>query len=465
MRSKVFLFILLFCCPLFLFAQLRLPAIFGDHMVLQQQSEVAIWGWSSPGGEVTVAGSWDNDERKAAVDNAGFWKTTLTTPKAGGPYRIAVTSNQKIELDDVMIGEVWVCSGQSNMEWSMTASEDGRAAVDSANESGIRLFHPAKLATAFPQVHGEGEWRVTTPESVRGFSAVGYFFGRKLHGELEVPIGLINVSWGGTPADVWIPAERVTQDETLAHANSILREDRRWPKKPGVVFNGMIHPLLPFGIAGAIWYQGEGNTGAPLQYKDMMEQLILSWRDSFEKDFPFYYVQIAPFSGYGDVETGSLVREQQVKMLEIPNTGMVVISDHVDDVNDIHPKFKRPVGERLANLALSDTYDRNGIAARSPVFKTMEVKKNKARIVFEHAGAGLVSRGGAPTEFYVAGDDKKFYPAKAKIEGSSVVVWSREVKNPVAVRFAWANGAIPNLFSKEGLPVSLFRTDDWPVLE
>jgi sialate O-acetylesterase len=277
-----------------------------------------------------------------------------------------------------------------------------------------------------------------------------------------VPIGLINVSWGGTPAEVWLPDSLVLNDSKLAAANKKLREDNRWPNKPGVVFNAMIHPLMPLAISGAIWYQGEGNTAAPLVYKDMMEQLIQSWRKGFNRDLAFYYVQIAPFD-YGEVENGTLIREQQVKMLEIPNTGMVVIADHVEDVKDIHPRYKKPVGERLANLALTDTYGKTGIVSRSPVYKKMAVEKNRIRIWFDNAEGGLMSKGKEVTEFQIAGEERKFVPARAKIDGSTVVVSSREVKKPAAVRFGWPNNSIPNLFSKEGLPVSCFRTDGWKV--
>jgi sialate O-acetylesterase len=328
----------------------------------------------------------------------------------------------------------------------------------------MRMFQAKKLATDFRQVKIEGEWKETTPDNAQWFSAVGYFFGKKLNQELNVPIGLINVSWGGTPADTWIPEEEVLSNENLAIANAKLKHDNRWPTKAGAVYNAMIYPLMPLPVAGAIWYQGEGNTGAPLTYKDMMEALITSWRKGFNKDFPFYYVQIAPFT-YGDVETGTLVREQQVKMLEIPKTGMVVISDHVEDVKDIHPKYKKPVGDRLANYALADTYGMTDVAYKSPIFKSMKVEKNKIRVTFENAPNGLISKGGDPTEFQIAGEDQKFVPAKAKIDGNTVVVSAKGIKSPVAVRLGWPNASVPNLFNKEGLPASCFRTDEWPILK
>ncbi|HLT72241.1 MAG TPA: sialate O-acetylesterase [Cyclobacteriaceae bacterium] len=461
LRKLLFTCLLLF--PLTLLAQLRLPAIFADHMVFQRNSKAPIWGWSHPSAEVIVKAGWNNEDVTVKASNTGAWKAVLSTPEAGGPYTVSITSGGTLTLEDVMVGEVWICSGQSNMEWSMNASADGKEDKASANFPGIRLFHVPKAGADYPQVMGEGSWKTTTPESVAGFSAVGYYFGRRLHEELDIPVGLINVSWGGTPAEVWIPEVRVTGDEALNAANKKLRESEHWPKEPGKVYNAMIHPLMPLAIAGAIWYQGESNTAAPLAYKDMMQQLIEGWRNGFNKDFPFYYVQIAPFN-YGDLETGTLIREQQVKMLEIPGTGMVVVSDHVEDVKDIHPRYKKPVGERLANLALTETYGKTGIASKSPLYKSMAVEKNRIRISFDNAPNGLMSKGKEVTEFMIAGEDGKFFPARAKIDGSTVVVSSREVKKPVAVRFGWPNNSIPNLYSKEGLPVSCFRTDEWKVL-
>lgn len=458
-----FLFALLFVVPVTLQAQLRLPALFGDNMVFQRNTQAPVWGWAYPGADVSIRASWNNEEVKAKASSMGTWSAALSTPDAGGPYTVTVTSGSEITLQNVMVGEVWICSGQSNMEWSMSASADGREDIASANAPGVRLFHVPKAGADYPQEIGEGTWKITTPENVGGFSAVGYYFGRRLHEELGVPIGLINVSWGGTPAEVWIPEDRVTSNSRFVEANGKQRNDPRWPSTPGVVYNAMIHPLVPAAIAGAIWYQGEGNTAAPLIYKELMQQLIEGWREAFHKDFPFYYVQIAPFN-YGEVERGTLIREQQVNLLEVPRTGMVVISDHVENVNDIHPRYKKPVGERLANLALNDTYGRSEIIARSPVYKKMAVEKNRIRIWFENVPSGLVAKGKELTEFQIAGEDRKFVPAKARIDGATVVVSSKEVKKPVAVRFGWPNNSVPNLFTTEGLPVSCFRTDQWEIL-
>lgn len=446
-------------------AQLRLAAIFDDHMVLQQQSPTPIWGWSYSTQEIIIKVSWDTTTVKLKTDNTAFWGTTLFTPVAGGPHTITVTAGgETIALKDVMTGEVWLCSGQSNMEWSMNASLDGKSDMDKVNDPNIRLFDVPNSAAMTPQVRGEGAWKVANPENVKSFSAVAYYFGKKLNTTLNVPIGLINASWGGTPAETWTPRESIEGNPKLLEASKKQVDDKPWcPSSPAVVYNSMINPMLPFRIAGALWYQGEANTAAPSTYKLLMETMITDWRKHFLHDFPFYYVQIAPYSGYGDVEKGTLIREQEVKMLEIAKTGMVVVSDLVEDVKDIHPKYKKPVGERLANLALSDTYGKKGITYLNPLYKEMKVEKAKIRLSFVNVPTGLMAKGGAPTEFIVAGEDKVFYPAKAVVDGNTVVVSAKEVKKPVAVRFGWKNGSTPNLFSKEGLPVSSFRTDDWAI--
>ncbi len=463
--KKIFLSLWLLGFTLAAHAQLRLPAIFDDHMVLQQQSPVPIWGWAHSTQEITIKVSWDTTTIKTKSDNAAFWAATLYTPAAGGPHTITIKAGGEVRtLTDVMTGEVWLCSGQSNMEWGMNSSADGKEIINQVNDPNIRLFHIPKSAASDLQVRGEGDWKVCDKESVKYFSAVAYFFGKKLNQNLNIPIGLINASWGGTPAETWMPQEIVNSNPILAKSAEKQVDDKPWcPSRSGVVFNSMIYPIVPFRLAGALWYQGEANTAAPDTYKLLMENLILEWRKQFLSDFPFYYVQIAPYSGYGEIEKGTLIREQEVKMLQIPKTGMVVISDLVDDVKDIHPKYKKPVGERLANVALADTYGRKEIVYQSPLYKSMKIEKGKIRISFDHAPSGLISKEGQPTEFMIAGEDKKFYPAKAKIDGSNVVVSTKEVKNPVSVRFGWKNGSIPNLFSKEGLPVSCFRTDDWPI--
>jgi sialate O-acetylesterase len=460
MRIIALLFVLLVSFDLK--AQIKLPVIFDDHMVIQQQTTLPIWGWAQPSQNVTVKVSWDTTTVRTKSDNGTFWKASIKTPVAGGPHTITIIAgDERRTLEDVMSGEVWLASGQSNMEWSMNGAADGKPLVEQINDPNIRLFTVPRAAAATLQVKGEGEWKVCNKESVGGFSAVAYFFGKRLNQNLNIPIGLINASWGGSPAEAWTPKEVVESNPQLTASASKLNKEQPWaPVTPGVLFNAMINPLIPFQMGGAIWYQGEANTSAPSSYKILMESMIMEWRKQFRSDLPFYYVQIAPYSGYGD-NSGTLIREQQVKMLEIPNTGMAVISDLVDDVKDIHPQYKKTVGERLADIALSDTYKKKGIAYQSPLYKSMKIEKNKIRILFDYITTDLEAKGGDLTEFLIAGDDQKFYPAKARIDKGTVVVSAKEVKNPVAVRFAWSNGSIPNLFSKEGLPVPSFRTDSW----
>lgn len=443
-------------------AQIRVAPIFGDHAVLQQQAEVPVWGWAGPLQEITVAGSWDNKVVKAIADHNARWNVKLLTPQAGGPYTITVTSHyQTVTLNDVMIGEVWICSGQSNMEWSVyNGAADAAEEAPNANFPNIRLFHINKSASEFPQMRNEGTWQLCTPQSMKGFSAVGYYFGKKLHLDLNVPIGLISSCWGGTQAEAWTPDSLVMDNPRLRDAARAKPLEPWGTNQPGNIFNAMIYPLMPFTVAGAIWYHGESNVGTPGTYKELMEAMIGSWRKGFKKDFPFYYVQIAPFAGYGGGKS-FLLREQQTKMLSIPNTGMVVVSDVVDNVNDIHPKFKKPVGERLADVALTKTYGRQGHPHQYPLYKLMKIEKGKIILTFENCPGGLMSKDGDPKEFTIAGEDRKFVPAKAVIKGNTITVSSKEIKKPVAVRFAWTNGSIGNIFSKEGLPVTCFRTDEW----
>lgn len=458
---KRFIFPILLVITLSASAQLRLPAIIDDHMVVQRNTSVPVWGWAHPDQEIIIKTSWDTTSVKTRAGNTTFWKAEIKTPATGGPHTITIRAGGEIRtLTDVMSGEVWLCSGQSNMEWGMDVTMDGKDLIPTINDPNIRLIHIPKSGASTRQVRGEGNWRVCDANSVRYFSAVAYFFGKKLNGELNVPIGLINASWGGTNAELWVPKEAIERDAALVASLKKQEERAWWPYEAGSVFNSMINPVIPYKIAGTIWYQGESNTIAPSTYKELMETLITEWRKEFKTDFPFYYVQIAPYAKYEAGRSSMLLREQQVKMLEIPKTGMVVISDHVENVNDIHPAYKKPVGERLANLALANTYGKKGVAYLNPLYKFMKVEKEKIRVYFDNT-TELISKGGEPAEFMIAGDDKKFYPAKAKIDGNTVIVSAKEVKKPAAVRFAWSNGSIPNLFSKEGLAVSVFRTDDW----
>lgn len=447
------------------FADIRLPAIIGDHMVLQQNSIVKIWGWGDATEKVRLKAAWDTTTYTTTTGSNAKWMIQLKTPVAGGPYKITINGRNSIVIDDVLIGEVWLCSGQSNMEmnvsWGIKKYEPD---VVAATNKSIHFFHIPRATAEYPQDDLKAKWVVCNPEDMRRFSMVGYFFGQKINQELNVPVGLINSSWGGTPAEVWMPKEAIIENPVLNAAAKQLKEVPWWPVQPAYNYNAMIYPFINYNIAGALWYQGEANVGTYATYNQLLSTLITSWRKTWEKDFPFYFVQIAPFAGYGKTDTSAFLREQQTKTLSVANTGMVVISDLVNNINDIHPQMKKEVALRLANYALAETYGKKIAAYKSPTYKEMKLEKNKIRIYFNDADHGLmVKTNKTPTEFYIAGEDKNFLPAMAKIEGSTVVVWNKGIKNPVAVRFGFTNAAMPDLFSKEGLPVNLFRTDYWEV--
>jgi len=395
------------------------------------------------------------------ADNTSAWKTTIKTIGAGGPYAIKITGDQGVTLSNVMLGEVWICSGQSNMEmsvnWKLINGEEEAA---KANNPNIRIFHVQKLGADYPQQTCNATWMVCSPETMRATSAVGYFFARELQQKLNVPVGIIVSAWGGTPAEVWIEKSHIENNPELSK-NRHTDNSEWWPGSPGVLYNSMIAPVIPYGIAGAIWYQGESNCENHSVYAQLMKTLIENWRADFKKDFPFYLVQIAPFD-YGDKGTSEYLREQQSIIPQIvPNTGMVVITDLVDNIKDIHPKDKLNVGKRLANYALTETYKQNVGAYKSPSFKSMQVEKNKVVLSFNDVLTGLKCTEKTPEKFLVAGDDQKFVQATAKIEGSTIVLSSKLVKNPVAVRFCFYDAIMPDVFSTEGLPLAPFRTDKW----
>jgi sialate O-acetylesterase len=443
-------------------ANIMLPSVFSDNMVLQQNSEVAFWGWGNAGEQIKIVADWNtSDTLKVKADNRAKWTATLKTIKAGGPYFIKIMGSSYVELKNVMLGEVWICSGQSNMEWSVDMGiQNGEEEAAKANHPNIRIFHIPKTGADFPQQNCNAVWAVCSPETMRSTSAVGYFFARELHQKLNVPVGIIVSAWGGTPAEVWIEKSRIENKPELNENKYALNYDW-WPGEPGVCYNSMIAPVVPFGIAGAIWYQGESNVNNHQIYAELMKALIENWRADFENEFPFYFVQIAPFN-YGEDGKSEYVREQQTKVEQIvPNTGMVVISDLVDNINDIHPRNKLDVGKRLANYALAETYNQEVGAYRSPVYQTMQVGGNKIRLKFDHVLTGMKSIGKTPSQFRIAGENREFVPATAKIEGATIIVSTKEVNNPVAVRFCFDDTSLPDVFSNEGLPLAPFRTDRW----
>ena len=629
-------------------AELRLPAVIGDNMVLQQQSHAPLWGWAKPAAELEIRAEWLAAPKHATVAEDGTWRVDLPTPAAGGPFRITITGDGTHTLNNVLIGEVWVCGGQSNMEWSFNSGViNGDEELKKAKRPRIRLFSVPRHIAVEPEEGGAGEWVECTPDSVKPFTAIGYIFGRTLQDKLDVPVGLINCNWGGTVAEAWTSAAalralggfdegldvvktehdepgsagRIQQEQlhtwwqTLAQkdpgtaggwmkpdANDagwatmnqpgtwntpdlsnfdgccwLRREvelpadwagkklelqlgpiddmDTTWfngqrvggleqlgawatPRQyevpanaaragknviairiidtggegglrgdatqlriypagdgdeaislagawryhigveatelpavpwfgihanlPSVLYNGMLHPLMPFSIRGAIWYQGESNVGRAAQYLRLFPTMVADWRQHWQRgDFPFYYVQIAPFAYGGDHGQAAALRDAQRQALEfIPNSGMVVTLD-IGNPRDIHPRNKQDVGQRLALWALANTYGQKGFEFSGPLYRTYRTEGTQVRLFFDHVQDGLTS-GGEPLRFFtVAGADHVFHPAQAKIDDETVVVWSDEVPNPVAVRYAWGAADEPNLKNKAGLPAATFRTDDW----
>jgi len=635
-------------------ADVKLPAIFSDYMVLQQKSNVAVWGQADAGEKVEILGSWMKSAVSAKAGKNGTWQVKIKTPEAGGPYTLTVKGKNIITLQNILIGEVWVCSGQSNMEWSLQSADNAKEEIKAADFPKIRLFTVTKKISLQPQSDCKGQWKICSPDTAGPFSAVGYFFGRQIHQKLNVPIGLINTSWGGTPAQAWtsgktiksfpayktmleeiekaklVPDEVQAKNEQLQNEKAMadweakiaaidpgtqqnwqdpktdisdwkeMEQPREWagteleningivwfrritnlppswaradmelhlgpiddidtvwvngakiasttdrvlprryiipssalhpgpnmiavrivdtgsqggfrgdeaqmrigpvgadiktcatlaktwkykasltdkslpaaPKKytgrfnqssPTTLFNGMISPLVGFGIAGAIWYQGESNRERPAEYAALFPAMIADWRTHWNVgDFPFYWVQIAPFS-YENSQIGgsAYLREAQMKTLKsVKNGGMAVTMD-IGTEKDIHPKNKLDVGKRLALWALAKTYGQKDIAYSGPVYKKMAVEGQKARLYFDYTYGGLLAREGHLSDFVIAGEDRKFVPAQAVIDGDTIVVSSDQVQKPVAVRYAWSNWVKGTLFNKEELPASSFRTDNW----
>ena len=502
MKTKTTLAVLIFLLILVSIssADIKLPSIISDSMVLQQQSQVPIWGTADPGEKISVRANFKVSAQTTAGSD-GKWSVKLKTPKAGGPYTITVKGNNTIKLSDVLIGEVWICSGQSNMQWSLNRTDDAEKHIAEANFPNIRLFTVKRAIASEPQTDCEGNWSNCSPETVPAFSAVAYYFGNNLHKELNVPIGLISTNWGGTLAEAWTRKECLEKDEMLkpilerydAYIEKLPQAQIRFTKQyekwkelakkakaegkkpprspqkpvernqnsPSSLYNAMLSPLIPYSIKGAIWYQGESNVGRAYQYRTLFPTMITNWRtDWAQGDFPFYFVQLAPFKYNADRPSQEL-REAQMMTLSLPNTGMAVTMD-IGNPTNIHPTNKLDVGKRLALWALAKDYHRNSLIFSGPLYRSMNVEGSKVRLSFSHIGTGLLAKDGQLSHFTIAGKDKKFVDASAVIDGKTIVVSSDQVTSPVAVRYGWSNTAEPNLFNKEMLPASSFRTDDWP---
>ncbi len=449
-------------------ADIKLPAIFGDNCVLQQQTEALFWGTAAANSRVRVTTSWDGKTHGARASTDGSWKLAVRTPKAGGPYEVTISDGRPLKLKNVLIGEVWVCSGQSNMEMTVKGYYNqpvlGSAeAIALGSHPNIRFFTVKQAARLEPQSDFSGAWKTAEPESVADFSATAYFFGLMLHRVLRVPVGLINSSWGGTRIEPWISPEGCRTLTGIRYPEKKEGENLS-PQTPSVLFNAMIRPMAGYGIRGAIWYQGESNREQPRDYQKLLPGLIKDWRTVWGiGPFPFYYAQIAPYDYGPNGPSSAFLREAQLRAsTALPNIGMACLMD-LGERACIHPADKKTGADRLAYLALAQTYGLKGIASLSPVLKEMKVEGSVVTLTFDHAPNGLTSYGRELACFEIAGANQRFYPARAFLSWSGVTLMSPSVAAPVAVRYAFADFVKGDLFSTEGLPVSSFRTDDWDM--
>ena len=436
-------------------AAVKPHSLFSDAAVLQQGTKAPIWGTAADGEKVTVS---FQGQMAATTAKEGKWLVRLKPLKPGGPFTMTIAGSNKIELKSILVGEVWICSGQSNMAWQVSGTTDAEATIAASGDPQLRLFRVPPAFADTPQADVTGAWSEAGPNAVGGFSAVGYFFGRELREALNVPVGLINTSYGGTRIEAWTSVRVLDEKPGAAAKNQ---------NQPGVLYNAMIAPLIPYSIRGAIWYQGESNAGQAYLYRTRLPSLIGNWREDWGQGvFPFLFVQLAPFSRNPeqafDSAWAELREAQLLTSLRCPRTGMAVITD-VGDCGDIHPKNKAPVGARLALAARAIAYGEQ-IAYQGPLCSSMMTKGGRAVLIFTNAGTGLKADGDVLKGFAVAGEDKKFYDAEATIRGDKVIVRSPQVPSPVAVRYAWCDCPTANLTDSNGLPASPFRTDDWPMV-
>lgn len=455
-------------------AEVKLSALFTDNMVLQQKAKAPVWGWASPGRTVTVKGSWNTKTYNAKADKSGKWKVFLETPTAGGPYTLSITEGKTIKLNNVLIGEVWLCTGQSNMEMPVKGFRGqpilgSNDAVLFSKNNNIRLYTVPRASTTTVQDNSKpSQWKIAAPESVANFSASGYFFGKILQQMLDVPVGLLCVSYGGSNVEAWMDADILKSFKEIqvpGPKDSIKVVNRT----PTTLYNAMMHPVIGYGIKGCIWYQGESNYDRPDQYESLFPTFVKRIREQWGAgDFPFYFMQIAPFNyaslppyNMGGKYNSAYLRDAQRKSeAKIPNSAMAVNMDNGEE-NSIHPMHKQEVGKRFALLALGKTYGMKGFGFQSPAYESMNIAGSVATIKFSNVDNGLTCFGKESMCFEIAGKDKVFYPAQTHILSKSVAVSSPMVKEPVAVRYAFKDFIVGDLFGCDGLPVSSFRTDNW----
>lgn len=457
-------------------AEVKMPAFFSDNMVMQRNTEANLWGTAKASSTVVVTPGWSDQVYKTKAGKDGKWKISIPTIDAGGPYSITVSDGEPMTLSNIMLGEVWLCSGQSNMEMPMKGFknqpvEGANMATLKSRNPNIRLFTVKRNSSTVPVDDVTGSWAEAAPEAVRNFSATAYFFGRQIEDILDVPVGLIVAAWGGSACEAWMNDDMLKAfPEAAVNIPAVGSKIKSKNRTPSVLFKGMLNPLIGLSMRGVVWYQGEDNWNRAHTYADMFSTMINGWRNLWgQGEFPFYYCQIAPYDYAIITEPGkeiinsAYLREAQAKVENmVSNTGMAVLMD-AGWAGGIHPGKKQVAGERLALLALNKTYGIKGIGAESPVYKSMEVKGDTVVVSFDRAPEWIAGKNSfESTQFKLAGEDQVFYPAKAWISRSKVMVKSDKVPNPVAVRYAFENDSEGDLFSTDGLPVSSFRSDDWP---
>lgn len=463
-RIQFFLFVLLFF-SLDANSRIKLPPLIADHMVLQQQSNVALWGWAKKTSGITVITSWNKKLYKAKTDVNGKWRIKIETPVAGGPYTITISDGTPLTIKDILIGEVWICSGQSNMEMPVKGFKNqpvlnSNDLVMEAKNSSIRLIRFERAASMKPEDTAVNSgWQLANAESVKEFSAVGYQFAKMLQQQLKVPVGIIGTYWGGTKVEAWMSKEsfesfpqiKIPADTTGLNKNT-----------PTVLFNAMLNPLIGFGIKGVIWYQGEQNRNNPEMYDRLLAAMVKDWRTRWQMgEWPFYYVQIAPYAYHDKLGPAAPLREAQTRALNLINNCGMAVSIDVGSEKSIHPPDKTTIAKRLLCWALANTYHYKGLAYESPFYQSMQVNHDTVIVRFKNAANGLTSFGKPIAAFEIAGEDKKFYPATAWITGEGIRLKSENVKRPVAVRYAYKDWVTCDLYNTEGFPLAPFRTDMW----
>lgn len=474
MKSYSFILVILLLIGIPANSQIEVSSLFSDNMVLQQQAEVPVWGWAEKGEEIQLKTSWDSRTTTAKADAEGRWNANIQTPKAGGPYEITISQEEEeLQLENIMAGEVWLCSGQSNMEMPLKGFpgqpvEGGNETIVRSANKNLRFITIPRNAGVKPEKNFEGQWEISSPQTTGDFSATAWYFGSLIEEALDVPVGLIHVSYGGSSVEAWMNKEMLKDFEDISIPES--ENDLDPPMRTATaLFNGMLSPVIGYGIKGSIWYQGESNYDRPFQYQELFSTMVKEWRELWgQGNFPFYYAQIAPFNyaqftpdEIKEKNNSAYVRESQLNAQEdISNSGMIVLMD-TGKKNNIHPPEKRKAGERLAFRALAETYGIEGFEFRSPEFKDLEIKGSNVVVAFDYAPNGITSYEKPVEGFEIAGEDQIFHPATAKVRRKSVILSSPEVEKPVAVRYLFGDYVEAELFSTGGLPVSSFRTDDW----